>query len=439
MPSRKLRIITAIALSLLLIAGIAVQARFIATQGRTHITAYFDNTNGLYEGDEVRILGVPVGRIVRIEPEPERAKVTFWVNRRYRVPADASAVIVAPQLVTARAIELTPVYTGGPEMRSGTVLGQDRTVVPLEWDDLRQQLEKLTAALQPTEPGGVSSLGAFVQTAAANLRGQGADIRATIKKMSQAFSILGDHSNDIMTSVKNLSVVVSALHDSSTLLRQLNDNLAAVTAALASSPDAIATAIAEMNAVVDDATAFIRDNRDALGEAADRLTSITNAVQESIDDVEQSLHLFPNTLQNFINIYQPAQQGITGALTMQNFANPISFLCGAIQAASRLNSEHSAKLCVQYLAPIIKNRQWNFPPLGANYIVGATARPNEITYSEDWLRPDYRPVPPGQTAPAEPAAQPEPGAPPAPTAAAAPQSGEQPASLQNMMLPGGGS
>src|SRR5690606_28113705 len=109
------------------------------------------------------------------------------------------------------------------------------------------------------------------------------------------------------------------------------------------------------------------------------------------------------------------------ALTMQNFANPISFLCGAIQAASRLNSEHSAKLCVQYLAPILKNRQWNFPPLGANYIVGATARPNEITYSEDWLRPDYRPVPPGQTAPAEPAAQPEPGAPPAPTAAAAPQ------------------
>jgi phospholipid/cholesterol/gamma-HCH transport system substrate-binding protein len=43
---------------------------------------------------------------------------------------------------------------------------------------------------------------------------------------------------------------------------------------------------------------------------------------------------------------------------------------------------------VQYLAPIVKNRQYNFPPLGVNPFVGAAARPNEITYSEDWLRSD---------------------------------------------------
>jgi len=49
------------------------------------------------------------------------------------------------------------------------------------------------------------------------------------------------------------------------------------------------------------------------------------------------------------------------------------------------------------LAPIIKNRQYNFPPLGENLLVGASARPNEVTYSEDWMRPDY--VPPQASAP----------------------------------------
>jgi len=39
---------------------------------------------------------------------------------------------------------------------------------------------------------------------------------------------------------------------------------------------------------------------------------------------------------------------------------------------------------------------YNFPPLGENLIVGAPARPNELTYSEDWLRPDY--VPPASDA-----------------------------------------
>ena len=54
--------------------------------------------------------------------------------------------------------------------------------------------------------------------------------------------------------------------------------------------------------------------------------------------------------------------------------------------------------CTQYLAPIIKNRQYNYPPLGINPFAGAVARPNEITYSEDWLRPDYVP-PPGPPPP----------------------------------------
>ena len=45
-----------------------------------------------YAGDDVRILGVPVGKIDKIEPQPQRAKITFWVDDKYKVPADAKAV-----------------------------------------------------------------------------------------------------------------------------------------------------------------------------------------------------------------------------------------------------------------------------------------------------------------------------------------------------------
>lgn len=423
MRSRQWRIGMAICFVLLLIAGVTVQSRLIGALNRTHLVAYFDNSNGLFENDEIRILGVRVGRIADIEPEPERVRVTFWVDDRYQVPALAKAAIIAPQLVTARAIQLTPAYTGGPALGDGDVIPQERTAVPMEWDDLRQQLAKLTEALQPTEPGGVSTLGAFIDTAAENIRGQGADMRNTILMMSQAFSALGDRSDDMFSTVRNLSVVVSALQDSSTLLRQLNGNLAAATAAMSSTPDAVGNALNDVNDIVGDTTTFIAENKEAMGTATDKLASVTTAVHESIDDVEQALHLFPNTLQNFINIYQPTQQGITGALTMQNFANPMSFLCGGIQAASRLNSEQAAKLCVQYLAPIVKNRQWNFPPLGANYVVGQSARPNELTYSEDRLRPDHRPAPPPTVPVSEPLAE----------------STDPAAGLPGMMIPGGGS
>ena len=103
------------------------------------------------------------------------------------------------------------------------------------------------------------------------------------------------------------------------------------------------------------------------------------ALNDSLDDVKQFLHLAPNTFQNYVNIWQPAQGSVSSVPQINNFANPIQFLCGAVQAASRLGAEQSAKLCVQYLAPIIKNRQYNFLPLGINQLVGASTRPNELT------------------------------------------------------------
>jgi phospholipid/cholesterol/gamma-HCH transport system substrate-binding protein len=426
--SRKVKVALAVVLALVLVGGLTTVVLNVSRIGTSRIVAYFDNSNGIYTGDNVLILGVPVGKIEKIEPEPLRAKITFDVDDTYKVPADVKAVIVSPTLVTVRAIQLTPAYTGGPTMGSGAIIPQQRTAVPVEFDDLRQQLQKLTAALQPTQPGGESTLGEFINTAADNLRGQGANIRDTLVKLSEAFSVLGDHSNDIFGTLKNLATLVSALQSSTDLLRHLNRNLASVTGLLADDPDALANAAKDLNTAVGDVQSFVAENREPIGTASDKLTSISQALIGSLDDLKQTLHIAPTAFQNLTNIYHPAFGALTGDLAMNNFADPISFICGAIQAASRLNMEQAAKLCVQYLAPIVKNRQYNFFPLGGNPYVAPIARPNEVTFSEDWLRPltepgqvrdyyegplpDENQIPPGTTPPvAAPAAAPDNAAP----------------------------
>jgi phospholipid/cholesterol/gamma-HCH transport system substrate-binding protein len=441
---RQSRTVLATTLALVLVAGLFVAMRATDVAARTVVVGYFENSNGVFAGDDVRIRGVPVGKVEKIEPQPLRAKIWFWFDSKYKVPADAKAAILSPQLVTGRAIQLTPPYTGGPTMADGAVIPQDRTAVPVEWDDLRAQLERLTDLLKPAKPGGVSTLGALINTAADNLRGQGANIRDTIVKLSQTVSALGDHSNDIFTTFKNLSTLVTALHDSADLLEQLNRNLAAVSSLLADDPNKVGQAAEDLNAVVADVQSFVADNREALGTASDKLASISKAVVESLDDIKQTLHAGPTVLQNFNNIYEPSNGALTGALAGSNMANPIAFLCGAIQAASRLGGEQAAKLCVQYLAPIVKNRQYNFPPLGIDPFVGAQARPNEVTYSEDQMRPDF--VPPAADAP-PPAQPPAPGPPPAVPPGAPPPAEETgsgtvatnpAAGLSGMMVPPGG-
>lgn len=212
----KVRIALAAALSVLLVASISVVGTSWWDRVVTNTyVGYFANTNGLYVGDEVRILGVAVGAIEAIEPQPQNIKVTFSVDARYPVPADVRAAVLSPSLVSAHAIQLVPAYDGGPKLAAGAAIPQERTAVPVEWDDFRAQLQKLTESLQPTTPGGPNSVGEFINSAAENLRGQGGTARDTVLKLSQAMSVLGDHSTDIFSTVRNLQMLVSALSASS--------------------------------------------------------------------------------------------------------------------------------------------------------------------------------------------------------------------------------
>jgi hypothetical protein len=95
---------------------------------------------------------------------------------------------------------------------------------------------------------------------------------------------------------------------------------------------------------------------------------------------------------------------MTGIIALNNFADIPQWICSSIEAASRARLDRVSKLCLQYINPIIKNRIYNYIPVGLNPFVGTQARPSEITYSEDWLRPGYTPPPPPEAPPAPPEA-----------------------------------
>lgn len=384
---RRGRLIAGIAGAIVVVLVAVVVVRVVLTEPKNTITGYFATSDGIYVGDDVRILGVPVGSVDKIEPGPDATKITFSVDKKYKVPADAKAAILSPSLVSARSMALVPGYTGGPSLDSGAVIPIERTAVPVEWDDFRVQIEKLTASLNP-RPGETNSApGKLIDTAADNLRGEGLTVNSTLSKMSDALSILGDKSTDIFSTVRNLQVFVSALSSSSDLMAQLNNQLADVSTLLSNEPNEVAQAMADLDGAIADVGSFVGDNRDRVSTTTSQLASVTTALQQSKGDLEQTLHIAPTSFQNFVNIYQPAQSALTGILAFNNFANPLQFVCGMIQAASQKDAEESAKLCAQYLGPVLKNLAVNFPAIGTNPITGVQARPDEITYSEDDLKP----------------------------------------------------
>ena len=114
------------------------------------VVAYFPAANALYAGDKVQIMGLRVGAIDKIEPAGDKMKVTFHYLNKYKVPANASAVILNPTLVASRAIQLEPPYKGGPVMADNAVIPEERTQVPVEWDQLRNSITNIISKLGPT-------------------------------------------------------------------------------------------------------------------------------------------------------------------------------------------------------------------------------------------------------------------------------------------------
>ncbi len=146
--------------------------------GQTDITADFPRALSLYKGSDVRILGVAVGKVDDVTPDGTHVVVKFHFDNKYKVPANAKAVVISPSIVGDRFIQLTPAYTSGPTLQNNATLGLDRTATPLELDEIFGSIHDLTKALGPQgpnkpDPTGTGSLTPFPQPPAKRLRRQG--------------------------------------------------------------------------------------------------------------------------------------------------------------------------------------------------------------------------------------------------------------------------
>ena len=344
------------------------------------IEAFFPSAIGLYAGDEVKVAGIPVGTINSIEPSSEHTTVRMTVDGGVHIPADAQALLIAPNLVSARFIELTPVYDGGPVMAGGTVIGLDRTAIPVEWDDVKAQLTELSAQLGP-QPGSLQGpLTTFVNQAADTFDGTGDTFRQAVRELSQTAGRLGDSRSDLLGTVKNLHTLIDALSNSNEQIVEFSSNVASVSQVLADSSTDLDTSLGTLNEALAELKGFLKDNNDALVGQIDKLTNFTTLLNDHGEDLEQILHVAPHALQNFYNIYNPAQGSVSGILTVPSFANPVQMICGSVETGATPDYYKRAEICRQRMAPVLDRLQANYPPVLLHPITSITAYKGQVIY-----------------------------------------------------------
>jgi phospholipid/cholesterol/gamma-HCH transport system substrate-binding protein len=411
--SRGLRNVTIIALVAVLIGG--VYALSSSHGGGRKVVGYFTSAVGLYPGDQVRILGVPVGNIDSIEPRPSDVKITMSVSNDVKIPKDARAVIMSPNLVSARFIQLTPTYSGGAVLPDGGSIDLARTAVPVEWDEVKEALTQLAVQLGPTAGSMQGPLGAAINQAADTFDGKGESFHNALRELSQVAGRLGDSRGDIFGTVKNLQVLVNALSASNEQIVQFAGSVASVSQVLADSSRHLDGTLGTLNKALTDIRGFLHENNSTLVDTVNQLNDFAKTLSDQSDNIEQVLHVAGPGIANFYNIYDPAQGTLNGLLSIPEFANPVQFICGgSFETAGGPRAPdyyRRAELCRERLGPVLRRLAVNYPPIMFHPLNTITAYKGQIIYDTPATQAKAQtPIPqltwiPANGAPAPPATQ----------------------------------
>jgi phospholipid/cholesterol/gamma-HCH transport system substrate-binding protein len=318
------------------------------------VTAYFDKAVGVYAGSAVKVLGVSVGRIDSVVPQGNTVRVDLTVEPGVEIPAEVHAVVVAPSLVSDRYVQLAPAYESGPLLDGGAVIPRERTQVPVELDDLVGSVTELATALGPDGANANGALAGVLDTAAANLDGNGALLGDTVRQLSAAATTLSRSSGDLFATVDNLQRFTRLLADSDAQVRQFNDKLAGVTGYLAADRDELGAALGSLAGALTQVRDFVADNRAALSGNLDRLTGLTQVLVDQRAALAEILDVAPLAMSNFLSTYDAASASfaIRGNLNELTYP-PMLMVCRTIASATPAQLPTAlADLCAR-LAPVI--------------------------------------------------------------------------------------
>ncbi|MCS7183344.1 MAG: MCE family protein [Thermoanaerobaculum sp.] len=229
--------------------------------GRQRIQAEFPSVAGLDEKSPVRIAGVRVGIVERIELAGEKARVTLSLDPQVRLRRGAWAEVTSLGLLGDKYVELYPGPAEAPPLPPGTVLSGESPVAfdhvlktaaevggdvkevaaslrhalggeegTAKLNEILENIRQLTAETRKM----VSENRAQLTATVANFRDFSATLKEELPKLAEKLHRLADRVDSVVgENRENLSDTIANLKDLSSRLRVSADHLNAITGRIA--------------------------------------------------------------------------------------------------------------------------------------------------------------------------------------------------------------
>lgn len=255
---------------------------------KTHeYRAAFINVTGLERNDFVRIAGVEVGKVTKVEIQPDTTAMVHFTAEDSVVLTEGSRVVIRyADLIGGRYVALEEGVGGTERLNPGDTIPLARTSPALDLDALIGGFRPLFRALDPDQLNALS--GQLISA----LQGQGGTINSFLAQTAALTSTLADRDQLIGAVIVNLNTVLGSLGDQSDQFGKAVDSLSELVEGLESRGNEISNGLAYTNAAAGTITELLAEARPPLKKTVqetDRTAGVVLADNEYFDNLLNTL------------------------------------------------------------------------------------------------------------------------------------------------------
>ena len=252
------------------------------------LTAYFARGVSLYEGSDVRVLGLPAGEIDRVSVEGTQVRVEMTMRDEIPIPADVQATLVPLSLIGERYVQLFPAWTEGqPRAPAGAVIPLERTSVPVEPDEALAALKRFLDSLDP------SATGRLITNLADDLEGNGQALNDALGGIAELTATLADKDDELVRIIDHFDDFTATLVTREQQLGRVLDSFATTASVLAEERGNIERLVKSLGQLSVDGLDLVSEHRIRLQRDVEVLTRTLLSVQTNIESVRQLLDAAP--------------------------------------------------------------------------------------------------------------------------------------------------
>ncbi|HEX2027168.1 MAG TPA: MCE family protein [Nitriliruptorales bacterium] len=248
------------------------------------LEAEFASTFNLFEGSAVRVAGVDVGHVERVDVPPgsDSVHVTMRLEPAVRLPADVRAVIVPQALIGERYVQLEPPYRQGqPTWDLRRTIPVARTAVPDDFDEVLASLNDYLRQLPEEE------VARLVTNLAGVLAGQGDDLGRTLEHAEEAIDVLRANDDELILLASHLSDVNEALNSRSRELGAFIEDANTVVSSLAEDRERIDAALGGLARVTHELADLLVEHRPELEEDLAAVTRVGRTAVRNLSEIDR--------------------------------------------------------------------------------------------------------------------------------------------------------